>query len=807
MAEKKYVCDYPNLLAEWNYQKNKNLDPSKIRHRSEKVVWWICHKGHEWESSIVQRTNRGSGCPFCSGHRTITGKNDLATVNPALAAEWHPTKNGNLNPSTVAKSSGKMVWWICENGHEWEATVINRNNKGSGCPYCSGRMAIPGVNDLATTNPSLAAEWHPTRNGTLKPSDISEGSGQKVWWQCVNGHEWPAVISSRSGGRGCPTCGNMQKKITFRNNRISQIGSLLDNNPEIAAEWHPTKNGELLPSQVLPNSNQKVWWKCKKGHEWKAVIQHRNKGVGCPHCANELQTSFPEQVLFYYFSKITNTENRYLLAPRTEIDVFLPDLNIAIEYDGIRFHGSEKARVKEAQKNKQLSEKGITLFRVKETGDKEKVADTENTIYCYYSANFAYLNDVVQKLLKRINIVTNSNYTIDVDVNRDRAIIYTQYIEMEKANSLLALHPDIAVEWHPTKNHDLQPSHVTPHSNKVVWWKCSNGHEWEAAVNHRSNGSGCPYCANKKVLSGYNDLQTKFPEIAAQWHPTRNEGKLPSEVLPFSNKKAWWLCPNGHEWPATISSRSSGNGCPHCKGVLGGQKRIANMIDQQGSLATRMPLLATEWHPTKNETLLPTEVTISSGKKVWWLCSVCGHEWRAVIGSRSKGAGCPKCGKKQQAITLNANLLAQTGSLLENNPVVAAEWHPTKNGNLSVSQVLPNSTIKVWWQCKKGHEWEAAVANRNQGTGCPQCKAAEGVQKRVEKLIQKQGSLATALSVLAAEWHPTQNGELNPSEVTISSGRKVWWKCSICGHEWAAVIGSRSKGAGCPQCAREKRKK
>lgn len=183
--------------------------------------------------------------------------------NARLLAEWHPTKNSNLAPDATAIFSGKKVWWRCEKGHEWQATVINRSKRGSGCPYCSGRNAVFGETDLVTTNPELASEWHPTRNGILSPSDISAGSSQKVWWQCTNGHEWQAVISSRSGGRGCPTCGNAQKKITFKSNRIAQTGSLFDNNPEIAAEWHPTKNGELLPSQVLPNSNQKVWWKCK----------------------------------------------------------------------------------------------------------------------------------------------------------------------------------------------------------------------------------------------------------------------------------------------------------------------------------------------------------------------------------------------------------------------------------------------------------------------------------------------------------------------------------------------------------------
>ena len=446
------------------------------------------------------------------------------------------------------------------------------------------------------------------------------------------------------------------------------------------------------------------------------------------------------------------------------------------------------------------------MIRVKETENLNDCIDTDFVFHYLYSSNAKHLGPVIHRLLSKISEITGEKFLISVDIERDRSEIYELYIEREKQNSLLTLRPTLAAEWHHSKNGRLKPDMVSLYSNKVVWWQCKQGHEWQAPINRRSGGIGCPICSNKKVLSGFNDLQTRCPDVAAQWHPTKNEGKSPMDVLPFSNKKAWWICEKGHEWQATINSRSSGNGCPYCKGVLGGQKRVANMIDQQGSLATRMPLLAAEWHPTKNE-VLPTEVTISSGKKVWWRCNVCGHEWQAVIGSRSKGAGCPKCGKKQQAITLNANLLAQTGSLLENNPVVAAEWHPTKNGDLSASQVLPNSSIKVWWLCKKGHEWEAVVSNRNQGTGCPQCKAAEGVQKRVDKLIQKQGSLASALPVLAAEWHPTQNGDLNPSEVTISSGRKVWWKCSICGHEWAAVIGSRSKGAGCPQCAREKRKK
>lgn len=99
---------------------------------------------------------------------------------------------------------------MCEKGHEWQA-VISSRNAGYGCPYCAGQKALSGINDLSTTNPKLASEWHPTKNGSLHPSEVMSGSNKKVWWICEKGHEWQAVINSRNAGRGCPIC--------YKNNR------------------------------------------------------------------------------------------------------------------------------------------------------------------------------------------------------------------------------------------------------------------------------------------------------------------------------------------------------------------------------------------------------------------------------------------------------------------------------------------------------------------------------------------------------------------------------------------------------------
>ena len=178
----------PEIAKEWNYEKNGNLRPEHFLANSSKKVWWKCQKGHEWQATIGSR-NIGRGCPYCSGLFAIKGENDLQTVNPTLAKEWDYEKNNDLTPMEVLPNSEKKVWWKCDKGHEWQAIIGNRN-KGQGCPYCSGRYAIKGKNDLQTINPTLADEWNYEKNNALTPTDVTPGSNKKVWWKCSEGHEW-----------------------------------------------------------------------------------------------------------------------------------------------------------------------------------------------------------------------------------------------------------------------------------------------------------------------------------------------------------------------------------------------------------------------------------------------------------------------------------------------------------------------------------------------------------------------------------------------------------------------------------------
>ena len=270
----------PELLRQWNHTQNAGLTPENIAYGSRQKVWWIDRFGHEWQQDIYSRTVLRRGCPICAGRRVLAGFNDLANTHPALAAQWKQDKNGELTPQQVSFGSSKKVWWQCEKGHSWQATVASRAS-GCGCPVCANRKIIPGINDFATTHPELAAEWHPTKNGDLTPQKISYGYDKKVWWLCAYGHTWQAAPKTRVRmGAGCPVCANDVALEGY-----NDLAALF---PAIAAEWHPTKNGNLTPAQVVSGSRRTVWWKCPLGHEWRAKIVDRTRGTnGCPYCANK----------------------------------------------------------------------------------------------------------------------------------------------------------------------------------------------------------------------------------------------------------------------------------------------------------------------------------------------------------------------------------------------------------------------------------------------------------------------------------------------------------------------------------------
>jgi len=462
-----------------------------------------------------------------------------------LLKQWHPSKNLELIPDTITFGSNKKVWWKCSKGHEWVATISSRTTNQYGCPYCKGKRVIVGETDLVTTHPTLASEWHPTKN-VLTPQEVSAGSNRKIYWLCPNGHTYYSSPSTRLQPCGCTVCTSKVVEVGFND--------LQSRNPEIASEWHPTRNGDLKPEMVMFQSNKKVWWQCKHGHEWEASPNTRHRS-GCPICYGNIHFSLREKTVFYYVKKhFHNAVSSYQFKSdrKLEIDIFIPGLNIGIEYDGTYYH---QEPLRDQLKESLIAEEGIQLIRIREPKTPE-VKDNSIVIQLFDLS----VDDLTRAIRELLAILESLSHTslrnVEVVIKDDLKEIYTLMDDSIVENSIAIKNPAVAYEWHPTKNLPLTPEKVYANSKMIVWWKCPKGHEYQSNVNNRNNGRRCPFCyGSHSLLVGENDLLSQRPKLAAQWHPTKNLPMMPDQFRAYSKKKVWWKCEHGKEWQSMIGSR------------------------------------------------------------------------------------------------------------------------------------------------------------------------------------------------------------------------------------------------------------
>ena len=453
---------HPELAAQAD-----GWDPNTLSRGSTKKVGWNCEFGHKWESTVNQRTNTASGCPYCSGNKVQVGFNDLATVNSKLAAQaagWDPT--------TVTFGSRKKVFWQCAIGHKWRATVKDRS-VGYGCPVCAGRAVLVGFNDLATVNPELAAQadgWDPTT--------LTAGSGKKVGWKCELGHKWKSIIAGRSKGVGCPVCAGIAVHVGF--NDLATV------NRELAAQadgWDPTT--------LAAGSGKKVGWKCEHGHKWKSIIANRNKGNGCPVCDGK--------TVLVGFN-----------------DLATVDLKLAAQADGwdptTLTAGSGKKVGWKCEQGHQWK----TAVGTRSRGSGCPVCDGKKVL-----VGFNDLATIRPELAEQADgwdpttLTAGSNKKVGWKCELDhqwKAIIVNRINNPGCAvcdgravhvglNDLATVNPKLAAQadgWDPTT--------LTAGSNKRVRWKCEFNHKWYALVNTRTAGTGCPSCA----IGGFDPNQPGF---------------------------------------------------------------------------------------------------------------------------------------------------------------------------------------------------------------------------------------------------------------------------------------------------------
>jgi len=677
-------------------------------------------------------------------------------------------------------------------------------------------MPLKKYGSIKNERPDLLVDWNYQEN-SCSPDDISIGNGiLKIDWKChVCGFEWKATAYNRAHlHSGCPECAKQKISIKNRNKNVSKDNNLKLLYPEIAAEWCIDKNEGIKPEHVAPQSNYKAWWHCSVcGTEYQTSVTNRTgyKHVGCPKCNRRLHTSFPEQSLFYYISKVYSDAVSGYDGIGMELDVFIPSIMTGVEYDGKHWHSSKQSELRENKKYKLCKDKNIELIRVREKKNNENCSK-KNCDCLVQRLNNS--DEALEKTICEVLKILKKEYRADVDLTRDRGIIANNYIVSLKENSLYSKFPKIAAEWNDELNGELKPSMVAAATNTKVWWicpKCKMAYKTSPADRTGTNKAGCPYCAGKKIAPGLNDLATKYPEIAADWDFLKNKNLKPNEIAPNYIKKVWWKCSIcGTEYFLSPNKRvSRQQGCPKCARLLKIKRSRMNSLDNgQNSLSARYPEILEDWDYDEND-ISPDQITPGNDRKVYWKCHVCGHVWLASPYSRIHlKSGCPQCANKRNGEkTHKKHLNNGKNSLQTCRPDLMLDWNFSKN-TISPRNISLGNNEKVMWKCHKcGNEWSTSVYNRaHLNSQCPKCAKNEMVLQKQKKMIDSGNTLAVKFPTIAAEWHPSRNGDLTPDKIAPHSHAKVWWKCPICGNEWKTSVCNRTgeKHTGCRKCSRRK---
>jgi len=289
----------------------------------------------------------------------------------------------------------------------------------------------------------------------------------------------------------------------------------------------------------------------------------------------------------------------------------------------------------------------------------------------------------------------------------------------------------------------------------------------------------CRVCAGRTLLSGYNDIVTRYPRLGREFHPVDNNGTDPRDVLAGSSTKFNWRCSaSGHLFSASPANRiHSDLGCPICANRV--------FVSGQNDLQTIRPTLSREWHPTLNPRK-PAEVPVGSPDKAWWICER-DHVWEALISSRVRGTGCPTCSARK--VRSNSNNFAKA------HPALALEWDTALNGSYGPEDVAARSNERFFWKCASGHSYSQTPDRRATGAGCPFCSRRQ--------VSLNETDVATLYPLIANDWNCAANLGVSPRQ--ILPGTKLYnWLCRH-GHETRQSVPHRVISNGCIRCPKELR--
>jgi very-short-patch-repair endonuclease len=601
------VCN-PALADEFHPMKNGSVTPADIFNSSGKSYWWQCtvEAQHEWKTSVDNR-RRGTGCPYCSGKKTLLN-DSFAKKHPELLEECDYTLN-KADPLTLPVKSNMKAHWKCKkkNYHLWSTTIARRTD-GTSCPYCVGQKLHENDSAFYGIPEPIINDFDQSLNPLIDLKTINIKFPTAITWKCAANPDhkpWKACISSRMQDKSnCPECNPHMIKDYKK--------SLAYLYPEIAEEWHP--ENILTASQVSPGSGKKVKWKClfRPHHVYEARVAQRVKGHRCPNCQNA--PTLPELRLFSELSAYFKPSLHHKIGTNT-IDLYINEINVAIEWDSYYYHLDRLES--DIKKSESLLKLGIKVIRIRnERLDEIPLNDVKLKILLTKKddLDFSLFKDILRAIIEIDSTQTaliRKALSLDDFVNID---LYNA-VRLDRGRQLVIdsldeTHPDVAQYWHPTKNQLIRPADAAAYSHEAYWWLCGKCNmEWNEKVVNVSTRKGiCSYCSKKRAGPDYN-LLSFYPHIAAELVDVD-----PTQITPYSGQKLKWKCSKcSYLWESIVNNRTGKKqGCPQC---------IGKLISADNSVGNSLEAVQA-WDYTKNSKK-PEEVFANTHDKHFFICN-CG---------------------------------------------------------------------------------------------------------------------------------------------------------------------------------------
>lgn len=530
---------FPHLVERWYHENVKT--PEQVSSGSDYRAKWLCPDcGQVTEERVYRRARENRGCPVCAGRVTVAGVNDLATLRPDIAAQFVRDPLDKHDPTTVPAGSTKRFEWRCDAcGHIWEQRVSHRA-AGRGCPACSGKVVVPGINDLATKFPDIAAELN---DENYTADQLLPNSNTNVQWTCSEGHTWKTRVFNRTrNDSGCNTCVRKEFSSVFERDILALVRGVLPKTDIIPTARSVVKNRELdiyIPGLRLAIEANGVYWHTEQFG--KTEHYHADKAENCVAQGINLITIWEDD----WKSRrpaaeayVTAQLNGHVPDTLHVKNILLDDANAFVENTTLDTpvpeNGSktqpilalgayEGETLVAALIYRKTTEKALRIERYAASSRSSAYLDAflqyaEGNITGYdhvlyydnaersYRPSFEELGfDVRNRIKPSYRLVKNSSRlpedTADTDGLQKAwdcgGTVFKRERQAGPKDSVAVIFPELVAEWRSTA---LSPEMTLIGSGKKVEWECGHGHTWTCPVYHRTKrGRTCPFCKASTV--------------------------------------------------------------------------------------------------------------------------------------------------------------------------------------------------------------------------------------------------------------------------------------------------------------------